>query len=67
MMSVRVHDLPDQIGSRQPREVLWCSECGAEFSAHSGDYWDVASDHIFTHCEVNMKLVIPYHGHKVVR
>ena len=30
------------------KKILYCKECGSEFSGNSGDYWDVPDNHIFT-------------------
>lgn len=36
---IRVHDLPDQIGTDGPRTLLYCPRCQGEFSANRGDYF----------------------------
>ena len=36
---VTVADLKDQIGTQRPRPILYCTLCGAENSAHKGDYF----------------------------
>ena len=42
-------DLKDQI-TTGGNEFLKCFECECEYSANSGDYWDLADDHQFK-CE----------------
>lgn len=42
--------LPDggTLLARQP--VLYCAECGADYSANPGDYWNTPESHIFECC-----------------
>jgi len=54
---VRVKDLKDQIGTARPRPLLLCRECGAEYSANAGDYWDSPDEHVFECCGEPMELV----------
>ena len=41
------------------RRILHCTECGAEFSGHRGNYWNRPEDHVFTcrECGGEMELV----------
>jgi hypothetical protein len=55
--AVRVRDLPDLFGRPGPHPFLYCLKCGAEYSAHSGDYFNRLPDHVFTCCRRNMVLV----------
>jgi hypothetical protein len=54
---VTVGDLKNQTGTKGERPQLYCEECGAEFSANAGDYWNAPKDHVFTCCEQPMQLV----------
>lgn len=56
MKKVTVNDLRNQIGAEGPREVLYCSTCGAEYSANQGDYWNVPPSYTFKHCSRYMLL-----------
>ena len=61
MSTVTKGSLPKDSGSYR----LYCPECESLWSAHRGDYWDVADEHVFTCCgsvddphdEVNVNLV----------
>ena len=46
---VRVKDLKDELVMSKERTgwFLYCTQCGAEYSAHSGDYWNRAPDYEF--------------------
>ena len=57
-------NLRDETGNpKGGRRVMFCPECGAEASAHAGDYWDVHPDYIFMcECGEPMKIGIPYSG-----
>ena len=57
-MAIRVKDLKDQIDTKEPRSILYCSICGAEYSAHAGDYFLARPDHVFMCCDEPMLLVI---------
>lgn len=57
MKPIRVHDLQDQIGAPHPRPFLHCTVCGAEYSAHAGDYFAAGPDAIMTCCGEPMVLV----------
>lgn len=57
-MKVTVADLKDQICMNGPRPFLYCSKCGAEYSANAADYWNVPKDHVFKCCKRNMSLVV---------
>ena len=56
MKRVIVADLKDQIGMEGPRPSLWCRHCGAEYSAHAGDYFMQSPNHVFKCCGRNMVL-----------
>lgn len=48
----KVGTLRDQIGTAEPREVMFCPSHPEEtYSANAGDYWDTRLDHVFT-CRV---------------
>jgi len=49
-------NLLDHFKEPSPHEIMYCTECGAEYSAHKGDYWDVPDDHEFECCGVTMVL-----------
>lgn len=52
---VQVKDLKDHILEPQyAQEFLYCLECGAHCSAHSGDYFMAKPDYTFTCCDENM-------------
>ncbi len=53
-----VNDLKDQIGTTEPRPILYCKVCGAQYSANAGDYWDRPSDYVFECCDQPMLLVV---------
>ena len=61
-MSIKVKDLRDQIGTKGPREVIYCPNCRIRYSANRGDYFNSPPKHVFTHCGRNMRLGIPYEG-----
>jgi hypothetical protein len=67
MTPVRVRDLPDcfNLGA-VPRPILYCTNCGAQYSAHAGDYWNLSPDHAF-YCECNHKPMILATLESVVR
>jgi hypothetical protein len=50
-MAVKVKNLKEQIGTLEPRPFLYCSICGAEYSANAGDYWTANPEHIFICCD----------------
>ena len=53
----RVKDLKDQILTTDNR-ILYCTVCGAEYSANAGDYWSCQPDYEFICCDMPMQLVI---------
>lgn len=53
---IKVRDLRDQIGMETQREVLYCPNCLAEYSANAGDYWNWEPGAVFRHCRRNMRL-----------
>ena len=56
-MKVTVAMLKDQIGTNGPRALLYCSKCGGEYSANSGDYWNCSPDTVLKCCHKNLELV----------
>lgn len=48
-------DLPYLLGSAR-QIFLYCPVCGAQYSAHRGDYWDVGHKDLSC-CEVLLELV----------
>jgi len=55
---VRVKDLKNQTGVIGLRPILYCSVCGAEYSANAGDYWDCDPTYEFVCCNESMQLVV---------
>lgn len=55
--AITAASLKDQLGTMYPRPFLYCRKCGAEYSAHAGDYWNLPGNHVFRCCRVNMMLV----------
>ena len=49
--AMKVKHLTDQIGKPGPSAILWCSYCGAEYSANAGDYFLAAPDTVLLCCE----------------
>jgi len=64
---VEVKDLKDQIGMKGSRPFLYCSKCGAEYSANSGDYFMSSPEHVFTCCKRKMVLVTKQVTYKEVK
>ena len=57
---VTVADLQDQTGASAtpgPHSILYCQECGSEYSANKGDYWNHPSNYPFYCCGLSMLLV----------
>lgn len=54
---IRVRDLPEQLGAGSGRQFLYCEHCGAENSAHRGDYFMADPDTVFACCGAPMRLV----------
>jgi len=62
MNAIRVRDLKEQRSIKKrngrlfviPQPFLYCRRCGAEYSAHAGDYWYARPDDVFRCCRVNM-------------
>ncbi len=48
-------NLEDQTGN-DDTTIMYCTECGAEFSANAGDYWDHPDDYEFQCCGKTMVL-----------
>jgi len=57
-MIVRVCNLKDQLGTRGPRPMLYCTVQGCEYSAHAGDYFMARPDHVFRCHGRNMILAV---------
>jgi len=58
---VRKKDLSDQIlNKKRVSEFLFCSICGAEYSANSGDYWNLSDNYIFNCCDESMQLAVKH-------
>lgn len=55
---IRVQDLKDQIGTPQPRPMLYCRVCGMEYSANKGDYFMARPDTVLRCCHKPMVLVV---------
>lgn len=36
--------------------IMYCPNCFQEFSANSGDYWNVPENYVFKHCNLTMLL-----------
>ncbi len=51
-------DLKHQLGTHYPRPFLLCRVCGAECSAHRGDYVNLADSYTFKCCKLPMRLVV---------
>ena len=66
-LRVRVSDLKDQLGMPFPRPMLYCVECGTEYSANKGDYFAASPDHIFRHCGKPMRLVVKHEVYEEAR
>ena len=57
---IQVKDLENQIGVGLPQDtlpLLCCFNCGGEYSANSGDYFNVSPDYILRCCGMNVQLV----------
>ena len=57
-LRVRVSDLKDQHGMSFPWPILYCVNCGVEYSANKRDYFAASPDYIFRHCGKPMRLVV---------
>lgn len=55
---VRKADLENQIGALDTRSILYCTCCGAENSANSGDYWNLPESYLFRCCGKPMVRVV---------
>ena len=47
---ITVGELVNQVGQAGPRAILHCRECGGEFSANAGDYFQLPKDHVMRCC-----------------
>lgn len=54
---IRVSNLKSYTGSNEPRPMLYCRQCGAEYSADKGDYWNLLETHVFKCCGRPMQRV----------
>ena len=54
---VTVADLPNQDARTHPRAFLYCETCHGEYSAHRGDYFMAAPDHVMRCCRRPLRLV----------
>lgn len=52
---VTVADLKDQF-NQCLAPFLYCTKCGAQNSAHAGDYFQFPNNHVFKCCKRNMIL-----------
>lgn len=50
-------NLEDQTITGNHNVIMFCPQCGAEFSANAGDYWNCADDFEFKCCGRTMELV----------
>lgn len=71
-MSVTTADLADQILDKtRAGGFLLCPDCGAEYSASTGDYWNLPADYVFTcandHAKIDMILATKSTSYKVVK
>ena len=56
---MRYGELKNQTGTQGPRSLLWCEECGTEYSADAGDYfWADKSAEIRCECGALMLQVL---------
>jgi len=55
---MKVSELKDQIGQPGPRPLLYCTVCGAEYSANAGDYWNCSRDMDMLCCDEPLQLVM---------
>lgn len=56
---IQKKDLADSILNKERAgEFMYCPNCGSEYSASSGDYWNLPDDYIFKcgECKVEMQL-----------
>lgn len=56
-MLAKKSNLKDGILDKSWNALMLCNICGAEYSANSGDYWNVADDYVFECCDEIMELV----------
>ena len=57
MKALTKRDLPDLLGVPQPHPFMFCQWCGAQFSAHRGDYWSLPDSHVFE-CECGQGMAL---------
>jgi hypothetical protein len=55
---ITVADLKNQTGTHDPHPVLYCRDCGAEYSANKGDYFMHPPTYPFFCCDQPMILVV---------
>lgn len=49
-------ETPKILSVPKKNEFLLCLMCQTRFSAHKGDYWYLADEFVFTHCNNDMVL-----------
>jgi hypothetical protein len=57
MKIITVGDLQNQSNTVGPHSILYCCECGGEYSANAGDYWNAIPETVMTCCDEPMCLV----------
>lgn len=69
MRKITVGQLKDQLEMKTPRPILKCMDCGQEFSAHKGDYFQLPDSHVFIceACDIPMRLVTKQVTYKEVK
>ena len=45
--------------NRTSKEIMICENCGNQYSANKGDYWNFPDNYKFVCCDRTMDLVIP--------
>jgi hypothetical protein len=51
-------NLKDGILDKSWNAIMYCPDCGSEYSANSGDYWNVPKNYRFKCCDKTMKLIV---------
>lgn len=49
--------LKDSILNKDWRAIMYCYICGSEYSADSGDYYNIDDEYVFRCCEIPCELV----------
>jgi len=62
-------DLADQILNKdRADERLFCPACGAQYSANTGDYWNVPDDkEVYCECGEPMVLAVTTIGRTIIK